>query len=40
MGQAAGTAAALSAARGVVPRELPATELVARLRGDGADLGV
>ncbi len=35
MGQAAGTAAAMSAERRIDPRELPAAELVAALRADG-----
>jgi hypothetical protein len=39
MGQAAGTAAALAAAAGVPPRELPVGELLARLDADGADFG-
>jgi len=39
MGQAAGTAAALSAARGGVPRELRAEDLLDRLREDGAAAG-
>ena len=39
MGQAAGTAAALSVARGVVPRELDPDVLRARLAADGADVG-
>ena len=39
MGQAAGTAAALSVARGVVPRELPPDALRTQLAADGADVG-
>jgi hypothetical protein len=39
MGQAAGTAAALSAARGITPRDLPIADLLVRLDADGADLG-
>jgi glycine/D-amino acid oxidase-like deaminating enzyme len=39
MGQAAGTAAALSAERGVLPRELPIGDLLDRLDADGADFG-
>jgi glycine/D-amino acid oxidase-like deaminating enzyme len=38
MGQTAGTAAALSVARGTSPREFPADELRARLTADGAIL--
>jgi glycine/D-amino acid oxidase-like deaminating enzyme len=39
MGQAAGTAAALCAADGIVPRELSAERLRRKLREDGADVG-
>ena len=39
MGQAAGTAAALSARGGTVPRSLDAQELRRRLAADGADVG-
>jgi len=39
MGQAAGTAAALSVAAGAEPRALDPTRLRTRLREDGADVG-
>jgi FAD dependent oxidoreductase len=39
MGQAAGTAAALAAARGTTPRDLPVGALLERLDSDGADFG-
>ena len=39
MGQAAGTAAALCVARGIVPRELDAAALVETLQAQGAFLG-
>ena len=39
MGQAAGTAAALSVERGVLPRDLPVGDLLDRLDADGADFG-
>ena len=39
MGQAAGTAAALSAGGGTVPRSLDAQDLRRRLAADGADVG-
>ncbi|MBD5634497.1 MAG: FAD-dependent oxidoreductase, partial [Candidatus Eremiobacteraeota bacterium] len=38
LGQAAGTAAALCAARGLAPRDVPALELRATLERDGVDL--
>jgi len=38
LGQAAGTAAALCAARGMQPRDVPAAELRAELERDGVDL--
>jgi len=38
MGQAAGTAAALSVQRGVAPSELDPAELVYRLRRDGVQI--
>ena len=39
MGQAAGTAAALCAAGGTVPRDVDVRELRRRLAADGADVG-
>jgi len=39
MGQAAGTAAAMSLAQGVRPRELDVASLQSRLERDGAFLG-
>jgi hypothetical protein len=39
MGQAAGTAAALSAAGGTTPRALAVDALLRRLDADGADFG-
>jgi hypothetical protein len=39
MGQAAGTAAALSASRGLAPRNLPVHSLLAELDAGGADFG-
>lgn len=39
MGQAAGTAAALAASRGLAPRELPVASLLAELDAGGADFG-
>jgi hypothetical protein len=38
LGQAAGTAAALAVELGVQPRDVPASELRARLSADGVDL--
>jgi hypothetical protein len=38
LGQAAGTAAAMAAARAISPRQVPATELRASLESDGVDL--
>ena len=40
MGQAAGTAAALAAAGGSVPRALDGRALRERLAADGADVGL
>jgi glycine/D-amino acid oxidase-like deaminating enzyme len=39
VGQAAGTAAALAALEGTIPRELPVARLLERLDRDGADFG-
>ncbi len=39
MGQAAGTAAALAASRGIAPRDLPVASLLSELDAGGADFG-